>query len=161
MQCNAISVHTVPIPSTSVPAAMVGSRLLVALSTFVLSTSAFYLPGLAPTNFCTKEVKSANTKANCKVSQECNRNAHALYSGEADGGRIYSVLKLLLVLFLRRKCLFTSTSSIQWKRSSLMSIPGNAHHLCTPSCLTTFSFLLYSLHSSVLISVYRMMQKVK
>ena len=55
--------------STSLTYSEMASKwLLVALSTLVLSTHAFYLPGLAPTNFCTDETKKNNENANCKVS---------------------------------------------------------------------------------------------
>ena len=47
---------------------MARTWLLVAFSTLVLSTHAFYLPGLAPTNFCTEKTKNDNQNANCKVS---------------------------------------------------------------------------------------------
>lgn len=40
--------------------------LCVALLVLLHCASAFYLPGLAPTNFCRKEVKDLS-KANCKV----------------------------------------------------------------------------------------------
>ena len=41
--------------------------LCVVLLVLAHCASAFYLPGLAPTNFCRKEVQDLSGKANCKV----------------------------------------------------------------------------------------------
>lgn len=35
----------------------------------------FYLPGLAPTNFCTEMAKQLDPKANCKVGAPAGRNS--------------------------------------------------------------------------------------
>lgn len=55
---------------------MVRSLLAVGLGLLLVSllADAFYLPGLAPTNFCRKEVKDAleeKDKNKCKVSSVC------------------------------------------------------------------------------------------
>lgn len=47
---------------------MADRRVLLLLSVLAVSTHAFYLPGLAPTNFCRQQVKDEDKNANCKVS---------------------------------------------------------------------------------------------
>ena len=47
---------------------MADRRVLLSLIlVLAVSTQAFYLPGLAPTNFCRKQIKDKDPKANCKV----------------------------------------------------------------------------------------------
>ena len=48
---------------------MADGRVLLSLLVLAVSAHAFYLPGLAPTNFCKANVKEADKNANCKVSR--------------------------------------------------------------------------------------------
>ena len=46
---------------------MADRRVLLSLLVLAVSAHAFYLPGLAPTNFCRQQVKDKDKNANCKV----------------------------------------------------------------------------------------------
>jgi len=52
------------------------SSLLVFLAVLCL-VRGFYLPGLAPTNYCREEIKKDDSNVNCKVSRQGSQTSVA------------------------------------------------------------------------------------